>query len=236
LPGGPAAARRVAGDGSGCLSPRDVTSRKVPRPGRGSALGCAGRSGARARDLALGARRVDLVAGLEATAAGASRHGVNAFHLQRNARVGARLNTCAHARRRRARVKVAPRTRRAAAASLAARLASALAWSSLDVRGPKPCIAHARPRLVRSARPPGNQGHVTRRCSGTQHLLHNALGSMASDHRWSSHGDSGPGGMGGPRAPHKRDAAVLRLEGQHPGMDTLRRTPTLPVLNREELK
>jgi hypothetical protein len=42
--------------------------------------------------------------------------------------------------------------------------------------------------------------------------------------------------MGGPRAPHERDAAVLRLEGQHPGMATRRRTPTPSVLNREELK
>jgi hypothetical protein len=104
------------------------------------------------------------------------------------------------------------------------------------VRGPKSCIAHARPHLVRSARPPGNQGHVTRRYGGAQQLLHSALGSMASEHRWSSHGDGGPGGMGGPRAPHERDAAVLRLEGQHPGMDTRRRTPTPPVLSREELK
>jgi hypothetical protein len=102
MPGSPAAARRVAGVGSGCSSPRGDTSRKVPRPGRGTALGCAGRTGARARDLALGARRIDPVARLEATAAGASRHGVNAFHLQRNARVDARLLTCAHARRRRA--------------------------------------------------------------------------------------------------------------------------------------
>jgi hypothetical protein len=162
LPGVRATARLVVGDESGCLSPSNVMNRKVPRPGRGSALGCAGRTGARARDLALGARRVDPVAGLEATSAGASRHRVDAFHQQRNARIGARLNTCAHARRRRARVKIAPRTRRAAAASLAARLASGLAWSSLDVRRPKPCIAHARPRLGRSARPPGNQGHVTR--------------------------------------------------------------------------
>jgi hypothetical protein len=236
MPGIPAAVGRVAGDGPSCLSPRDDTSRKVPRPGRGSALGCASRTGARARELALGARRVDPVAGLEATAAGASRHGVNAFHLQRNARVGARLSTCAHARRRRARVKITPRTRRAAAASLAARLASGLAWSSLDVRGPKPCIAHARPRLVCSARPPGNQGRVSRRSGGAQHLLHSVLGSKASDHRWSSHGDGGPGGMGGPRAPHEHGATVLRLEGQHPGMDTRRRTPTPPVPNREEIK
>jgi hypothetical protein len=42
--------------------------------------------------------------------------------------------------------------------------------------------------------------------------------------------------MGGPRAPHERDAAVLRLEGRHPGMATLRRTPTPSVLNREKLK
>jgi hypothetical protein len=42
--------------------------------------------------------------------------------------------------------------------------------------------------------------------------------------------------MGGPRAPQDRDAAVLRLEGRHPGMATRRRTPTPSVLNREELK
>jgi hypothetical protein len=68
-------------------------SKKIPRPGRGTALGCAGRTGACARDLALGTRRVDSVAGLEATAACASRHSVNAFHLQQNARVDARLLT-----------------------------------------------------------------------------------------------------------------------------------------------
>jgi hypothetical protein len=33
-----------------------------------------------------------------------------------------------------------------------------------------------------------------------------------------------------------RDAAILWLEGQHPGMDMRRRTPTPLVLNREELK
>jgi hypothetical protein len=236
MPGSPAAARRVAGDRFGCPSPRGDTSRKVPRPGRGTTLGCAGRIGARARDLALGARRVDPVAGLEATAAGASQHCVNAFHLQRNAQVGARLNTCAHAHRQRARVKITLRTQRAAAASLAARLASGLAWSSLDVRWPKPCTAHARPRLVRSAWPPSNQGRVTRRSGGAQHPLHSALGSKAGDHRWSSHGDGVPGGMDGPRAPHERGAAVLRLEGQHPGMDTRRRTPTPPVPNKEEIK
>jgi hypothetical protein len=190
-PGNPAAARRVAGVGSGCSSPRGNTSRKIPRPGRGTALGCAGRTGA--RDLALGARRVDPVAGLEATATGTSRHDVNAFHLQRNARVDARLLTCAHARRWRARVNITPRTQRASVASLAARLASGLAWSSRDVRWPKPCIAHARPRLARSARPPGNQGRVTRRSGGAQHSLHSALGSKAGDHRWSSQGDGGHG-------------------------------------------
>jgi hypothetical protein len=42
--------------------------------------------------------------------------------------------------------------------------------------------------------------------------------------------------MGGPRAPHERDAAVLRLEGRHPGMASRRCTPTPSVLNREELK
>jgi hypothetical protein len=198
--------------------------------------GCAGQTGARARDLSLDAQRVDPVAGLEATAVSASRHGVNAFHLQQNTWVDARVLTGAHARRRRAWVKITPRTQRAATASLAARLAGGLAWSSRDVRWPQPCVAHARPRLARSAQPPGNQGRVTRRSGGARHPLHSALGSKAGDHRWSSHGDGGPGGMDGPRAPHNRGAAVLRLEGRQPGMDMRRRTPTPPVPNRKEIK
>jgi hypothetical protein len=181
--------------------------------------GCAGRTGARSRDLALGTRRVDPVAGLEATAVGASRHSVNTFHLQRNTRVDAQLLTRAHARRRRAWVKITPRTQCAAAASLAARLAGGLAWSSRDVRWPQPCVAHARPRLARSAQPPGNKGRVTRRSGGARRPLHSALGSKAGDHRWSSHGDGGPGGMDGPGAPHNRGVAVLQLEGRQPGMD-----------------
>jgi hypothetical protein len=42
--------------------------------------------------------------------------------------------------------------------------------------------------------------------------------------------------MSGPRAPHERDAVVLRLEGRHPGMATRRRTPTPSVLNKAEIK
>jgi hypothetical protein len=53
-------------------------------------------------------RRVDPVAGFEATAADASRHGVNALHLQETARVDAWLPTQEHARRRRAWVKNHP--------------------------------------------------------------------------------------------------------------------------------
>jgi hypothetical protein len=48
----------------------------------------------------------------------------------------------------------------------------------------------------------------------------NKLSSKAGDLRWSSHGDGGPEGMDGPRAPHDRGVAVLRLEGSHPGKDT----------------
>jgi hypothetical protein len=235
-PGNPAAARRVAGVGSGCSASRGDESSRTPRLGHGTALGCAGRTGARARDLALGAWRVDPVAGLEATAAGASRHDVNTFHLQQNARVNVRLLTHPHARRRRAWVKITPRTQRAAAASLAARLTGGLAWSLRGVCWPQPCVAHARPRLARSAQPPGNQEHVTRRSGGARRPLHSALGSKAGDHRWSSHGDGGLGGMDGPRAPLNRGAAVLRLEGRQPGKDTRRRTPTPPVPNGEEIK
>jgi hypothetical protein len=64
----------------------------------------------------------------------------------------------------------------------------------------------------------------------------NKLGSKAGDLRWSSHSDGGPGGMDGPRAPLDRGAAVLRLEGSHPGRDTRRRTPTSPVPHREGTK
>jgi hypothetical protein len=182
-PGNPAAARRVAGVGCGCSASRGEASSKIPRLGHGTTLGCAGRTGARARDLALGVRRVDPVAGLEATAAGASRQGVNAIHLQQNAWVDTRLLTHEHARQRRAWVKVIPRTQRVAAASLAARLADGLAWSSRGMRWPQPCVSHARPRLARSAQPPGNQGRDTRRSGSAQHSLHNALGSKAGDHR-----------------------------------------------------
>jgi hypothetical protein len=104
------------------------------------------------------------------------------------------------------------------------------------VHWPQPCESHARPRLARSAQPPGNQGRVTRQSSGARRSLHNALGSKAGDHRWSSHGDGGPGGMDGPRAPLNRGATVLRLEGRQSGKDTQRRTPTPPVPNREEIK
>jgi hypothetical protein len=62
------------------------------------------------------------------------------------------------------------------------------------------------------------------------------LGSKAGDLRWSSHGNGGPGGMDGPRAPLVRGAAVLRLEGRQPGKDTRRHTPTPPVPNREVIK
>jgi hypothetical protein len=66
--------------------------------------------------------------------------------------------------------------------------------------------------------------------------LHNKLGAKASTHTRSSHGVGGPGGMSGPRAPHERDAAVLRLNGRQPGKATRRRTPTPSAQNRVELK
>jgi hypothetical protein len=42
--------------------------------------------------------------------------------------------------------------------------------------------------------------------------------------------------MAGRRAPLVHGAAVLRLEGRHPGKDTRWRTPTPPVPHREEIK
>jgi hypothetical protein len=92
-PGNPAAARRVAGVGIERSASWGDARDRIPRLGRGTALGCTGRTGARARDLTLGERRVDLVAGLEATATGASQHGVNTLHLQETAQVDARLPT-----------------------------------------------------------------------------------------------------------------------------------------------
>jgi hypothetical protein len=102
------------------------------------------------------------VAGLEATVAGASRHVVNAIHLQKTALVDARLPTQEHARRVEPGSKITSRSQRAAAASLAARLAGGLAWSSRGVRWPQPCVKDVRPRLARSAQPPGNQRRDTR--------------------------------------------------------------------------
>jgi hypothetical protein len=90
------------------------------------------------------------------------------------------------------------------------------------------CMFARRGRLVTRAR----HEATWRRAAS----LHGALGSKASIHRWSSHGVGGPGGMSGPRALHERDAAVLRLEGRHPGMAARRRTPTPSVLNRAEFK
>jgi hypothetical protein len=139
-PGNPAAARRVAGVGIECSASRGDARGRISRLGCGTTLGCAGRTGARARDLSLGARRVDPVAGLEATAAGASRHDVNALHLQKTARVDARLPTQEHARRGEPRSKITPRPQRTAVASLAAWLAGGLAWSSRGVRWPQPCV------------------------------------------------------------------------------------------------
>jgi hypothetical protein len=139
-PGNPAAARRVADVGIECSASRGDARDRIPRLGRGTALGCAGRIGTRARDLALGAQRVDPVAGLKATATGASWHGVNTLHLQETARVDARLHTQEHARCGEPGSKITPRPQRAAPASLTARLAGGLAWSSRGVRWPQPCV------------------------------------------------------------------------------------------------
>jgi hypothetical protein len=111
-------------------------------------------------------------------------------------------------------------------------------WPSMELAGRARAqgarSAHAF-KPVRPARSSGNKcapgGDMAARA-----LLHDTLGTKASNHKWSSHGVGGPGGMSGPRAPHERDAAVLRLEGRQPGKATRRRTPTSSVQNRVEFK
>jgi hypothetical protein len=58
------------------FAPGGDARNRARRLGRGTALGCAGRTDARARVLALGVRRVDPVVGFEPVAVGASGHGV----------------------------------------------------------------------------------------------------------------------------------------------------------------
>jgi hypothetical protein len=54
-PDNPAAARRVACVGIECSASKGDARDRIPRLGRGTAVGCAGRTGTRARNLALGA-------------------------------------------------------------------------------------------------------------------------------------------------------------------------------------
>jgi hypothetical protein len=52
-----------------------------------------------------------------------------------------------------------------------------LGWSAAKpgacggMRGPQPCLRHARPRHVRPAQPPGNQGRGSRRRGGAPRPL-----------------------------------------------------------------
>jgi hypothetical protein len=99
------------------------------------------------------------------------------------------------------------------------------------------CLKHARPRHARPVQPPEGQGRVSRRRGGALRSLHKKIpGSTAGAPTWYSHGDGRLGSMGGPRAPHGRGAAVLRLEGTQPGKVTQWRTPTPPVQHRAEAK
>jgi hypothetical protein len=80
----PAAALRDAGARPERLAPAGDARNRARSPGRGTALGCAGRTGARARVLTLGVRRVDPVAEFEPAATGASRHGAQRLSPARN--------------------------------------------------------------------------------------------------------------------------------------------------------
>jgi hypothetical protein len=82
----PAAALRDVGarpERFALISQVGDTRNRARRLGRGTALGCAGRTDTRACILALGVRRCDPVAGFEPVAAGASRHGAQRPSLAR---------------------------------------------------------------------------------------------------------------------------------------------------------
>jgi hypothetical protein len=116
---------------------------------------------------------------------------------------------------------------------------SAGQWPNMELAGRARAkgVRSARAALpVRSARLPGNQGTPRGDTAARSNSSTARSARRPAFHRWFLHGVGGPGGMSGPRAPHERDAAVLRLEGRHPGMATRRRTPTLSALNRAEIK
>jgi hypothetical protein len=117
-----------------------------PMFGRGAALGCAGQASARARGLALGARRIYPLAGDEPDATSASRHGAQRSHLQGNARDEPRF---AHPNVLRGDGElgawITRELKHVAAAIRAARLADGQAWSA---RGRARAIAVPKPRAA----------------------------------------------------------------------------------------
>jgi hypothetical protein len=97
--------------------------------GRGAALGCACQACARARGLALGARCIYPVAGVEPDAAGASRHGAQSSHMQGNAQDEARLAYSNILRGDgKLGARIARELKRVTEATCAARLADGQAW------------------------------------------------------------------------------------------------------------
>jgi hypothetical protein len=231
--------RRCAAPVPGQCASRSVgdARNRARRPGRGTALGCPGWTDARARVLALGVRRVDPVTGFEPDAAGASWHGAQRLPPTRN-RAG--RSPAPHTSARTTTARPGQKSPRGSSASR--QPPSQLGWPTAKhgarggVRWPQPCSKHARPCLARPAQPPEGQGRVSRQRGGA--LVPCTRNSRLDGrcHTWSSHGDGGLGAMGGPRAPHGHGAAVLRLDGTHPGKVTRQRTPTPPVQRREETK
>jgi hypothetical protein len=145
---GSCAAQRITQVGGARSAARQLAGSTF---GRGTTLGCAGQACARARGLALGARRVYPVAGDEPDAADTSRHGVQCSHLQRNARDEARLAqpNVLHGDGELG-AKIAREVKRVAAATRAARLADGQACS---VRGRARAIAVPKARAASPCSP-----------------------------------------------------------------------------------
>jgi hypothetical protein len=84
------------------------------------------------------------------------------------------------------------------------------------VRGPQPCLRHARPRNVRPAQPPEGQGRCSKQRGGAPRSLHKT-GTARWPVNTKAHLTATASSGACPGAPTRRGAARLRLDGQHTG-------------------